>query len=189
VPERCELVVGLGNPGPEYHATRHNVGQTVVDLLARRLGGRFQALAGAVVAEAPGPAGRLLLAKPVAFMSGSGAAVARLLAALGLAPADIILTYDDLDLPLGTVRARQAGRHGGHNGVRSVLEALGTEDVRRVKVGIGRPAARQDVVEWVLGPFSAAEREALPAVLDRAADLVLALARAPRAAPGEPPRA
>jgi PTH1 family peptidyl-tRNA hydrolase len=181
-------VVGLGNPGPEYRDTRHNVGQAVVEHLAARLERPFLAERDGAVAEGPWEGGWLVLAKPEAFMNAAGPAVARVLKAVGLGPADLILTHDDLDLSFGRVRLRHGGRHGGHNGVRSVLETLGTEQIRRVKVGIGRPAERADTVDWVLTRFSPEEREALPAILARAADLVVALAREHGATDqGEPP--
>jgi PTH1 family peptidyl-tRNA hydrolase len=170
------VVVGLGNPGPTYRDTRHNVGQAVTDRLAERLGGHFHPRGPAMVAEAAGPEAPLYLAKPTGFMNVIGPGVARLLGDLGLDPAALIMVYDDLDLPFGTVRVRHRGRHGGHNGVRSVLEALETEEVRRVKVGIGRPASREEVSDWVLTGFTAEEREALPDVIERAADAALELA-------------
>jgi PTH1 family peptidyl-tRNA hydrolase len=99
-----------------------------------------------------------------------------LLRLLDAMPAALVVVYDDLDLPFGTVRTRQRGRHGGHHGMESVLTTLGTQEIRRVKVGVGRPATRDEVVDWVLTPFSDEEREALPGVLERAADAALGLA-------------
>ncbi len=177
-----QLVVGLGNPGPHYQETRHNVGQAVVDRLARRLRGRFRLRGSAGLAEVRWQGEPLYLAKPLAFMNAMGPGVARLLRDLGLDASALVLVHDDIDLPFGRVRIRMKGGHGGHNGVRSVIETLGTEDVRRVKVGIGRPARKDEVVDWVLAPFTDEEREALEAVLDRAADAVLELcARVDRA--------
>src|SRR5262245_14321736 len=105
-----------------------------------------------------------------------GPSVARLLDLLGLEPAALIVVYDDIDLPFGRVRVRHQGRHGGHNGVRSLIESLGTETFRRVKVGVGRPAGKDEVVDWVLTGFLPDEQEALPGVVERAADAVLELA-------------
>jgi PTH1 family peptidyl-tRNA hydrolase len=170
------VVVGLGNPGPAYHGTRHNVGYAVVECLAERLGGHFRGRGPAALAETEWAGQRLYLAEPVAFMNVVGPGVARLLHEITLAPSDLIVVYDDLDLPFGRVRARQRGGHGGHNGVRSVIEHLGTEEFRRVKVGIGRPPTRDEVVDWVLTEFTPEERQALPALVERAADAVLALA-------------
>jgi PTH1 family peptidyl-tRNA hydrolase len=171
-----QLVVGLGNPGPAYRSTRHNVGQAVADRLAERLGGRFQPRGPALVAGAHWRQAPLYLAKPMGFMNVVGPGVARLLGELGLDPGALILVHDDLDLPFGAVRVRHRGRHGGHNGVRSVLEALQTEAIRRVKIGIGRPATREEVTDWVLTAFTPEERDALPEVIERAADAALELA-------------
>lgn len=171
-----QLIVGLGNPGPEYRETRHNIGQTVVDHLAHRLGRRFRLRGPGVVAESEWGGQSLYLAKPVAFMNEIGSSVVRLLRSLDLDPPALIVVHDDLDLGFGRVRVRQKGRHGGHHGVRSVIDALGTEGFRRVKVGIGRPQRKEAVVDWVLTPFSPDERLALPALVERAANAALALA-------------
>lgn len=173
---RPQVIVGLGNPGPGYRETRHNVGQAVLDRLAARLGRRFRVRGPAALAEGEWEGTRLYLAKPVAFMNVIGLSVARLLRTLDLDPTALIVVHDDLDLAFGRVRVRQKGRHGGHNGVRSVIEALGTEGFRRVKIGIGRPASKEDVVDWVLTPFTSEEHRALPPLLDRAAEAALELA-------------
>jgi PTH1 family peptidyl-tRNA hydrolase len=170
------VIVGLGNPGREYAETRHNVGHRVVDALARRLDARFRLRGPAHVAEAVWDGTPLRLAKLVSFMNVSGPPLARLLRLLGAGPEQLVVVYDDLDLPFGTVRTRLRGRHGGHHGMESILATLGTHEVRRVKIGVGRPGSRGEVVDWVLTPFSAEEREALPGVIERAADAVLALA-------------
>jgi peptidyl-tRNA hydrolase, PTH1 family len=170
------VIVGLGNPGAEYRETRHNVGHRVVELLADRLDARFRLRGPAHVAETAWHGAPLHLAKVVSFMNVSGPPVARLLRLLDATPAALVVVYDDLDLPFGTVRTRQRGRHGGHHGIESILTTLGTQEVRRVKIGVGRPATRDEVVDWVLTPFSDEEREALPGVLERAADAALRLA-------------
>jgi PTH1 family peptidyl-tRNA hydrolase len=170
------VIVGLGNPGSEYRETRHNVGHQVVELLAERFDARFRRRGPAHLAEAEWHGAPLHLAKVVSFMNVSGPPVARLLRLLDAMPAALVVVYDDLDLPFGTVRTRQRGRHGGHHGMESVLTTLGTQEIRRVKVGVGRPATRDEVVDWVLTPFSDEEREALPGVLERAADAALGLA-------------
>jgi PTH1 family peptidyl-tRNA hydrolase len=172
-------VVGLGNPGPTYRETRHNLGHAVVDRLAERLGGRFRRRGPAAVAETEWAGEPLFLAKPAAFMNVVGPVVGHLLDDLGLGPAALVVVYDDLDLPFGRVRRRYRGRHGGHNGVRSLIEHLGTEAFRRVKIGIGRPASKDEVVGWVLTEFTPAEQEALPGVLEQAADAVLELLASP----------
>jgi PTH1 family peptidyl-tRNA hydrolase len=175
-PQVPQIIVGLGNPGPTYRAMRHNVGQAVVDRLAQRLGGQFRRRGPAALADARWAGEALYLAKPQSFMNVVGPPVARLLQDLGLEARGLIVVYDDLDLPFGRVRVRHQGRSGGHNGVRSLIEALGTDAFRRVKVGIGRPETRNEVVDWVLSEFTEEEREALPAIIERAADAVLELA-------------
>ena len=169
------LVVGLGNPGPRYELTRHNVGQLVVDELADRRGEAFRAhKANARVAETwlrPGAA-KLVLAKPNSFMNVSGGPVAGLARFYGV-PADrVVVVHDELDIPFDTIKLKVGGGHGGHNGVRDVAKALGTPDFPRVRVGIGRPAGRQDPADWVLDPFGATERKTLPILLADAADAV-----------------
>ena len=175
----AQAIIGLGNPGQEYRDTRHNVGQRVVDRLARQLHARFARASGHQVAEAEWQGERLYLVKPASFMNVSGPVVARVSRKLGLDPGDLIIVFDDLDLPLGKVRIRMKGSAGGHRGVRSVIDALGTDALRRVKVGIGRPAppgeARDRVVDHVLSPFYPDEREAIETACARAAELALEL--------------
>jgi len=170
------VIVGLGNPGADYRETRHNLGHQVVERLAERFRARFRLRGPAHVAAVTWGGTPLHLAKVVSFMNVSGPPVARLLRLLDATPAALVVVYDDLDLPFGTVRVRQRGRHGGHHGMESILTTLGTQEVRRVKIGVGRPATRDEVVDWVLTPFSAEEQEALPGVLERAADAALGLA-------------
>lgn len=169
------IVVGLGNPGPRYEATRHNVGQLVVDELATRRGESFKAhKAGARVVETwlrPGGA-KLILAKPNSFMNLSGGAVAGLAKFYGVPTERIVILHDELDLPFDTLKLKIGGGHGGHNGVRDVAKALGTPEFPRVRVGIGRPPGRQDAADWVLDPFGATERRALPVLVGDAADAV-----------------
>jgi PTH1 family peptidyl-tRNA hydrolase len=171
------VIVGLGNPGPEYRETRHNLGHRVVEELAERFDARFRLRGPAHVAETVWHGAPLHLAKLVSFMNLSGPPAARLLRLLDATPEQLVVVYDDLDLPFGTVRTRQRGRHGGHHGMESILTTLGTQEVRRVKIGVGRPATRDEVVDWVLTRFSNEEREALPGVIAHAADAALALAR------------
>lgn len=174
----ARVIVGLGNPGAEYRETRHNLGHRVVEELADRLDARFRLRGPAHVAEAVWNGAPLHLAKLVSFMNLSGPPAARLLRLLDVTPEQIVVVYDDLDLPFGTVRTRQRGRHGGHHGMESILTTLGTQEVRRVKIGVGRPATRDEVVDWVLTRFSDEEQAALPGVIERAADAALALAGA-----------
>ncbi|HWL77474.1 aminoacyl-tRNA hydrolase [Microbacterium sp.] len=169
------LVVGLGNPGPRFELTRHNVGQLVVDVLAERRGETFRThKANARVAETwlrPGGP-KLILAKPNTFMNVSGGVVAGLAKFYGIDPERVVVVHDELDIPFDTIKLKAGGGHGGHNGVRDVAKALGTSDFARVRVGIGRPNGRQDPADWVLDPFGATERKSLPMLLTDAADAV-----------------
>jgi PTH1 family peptidyl-tRNA hydrolase len=175
----ASIIVGLGNPGLAYAESRHNVGQMVVDALAARLGGRFRPWGPALVAKVQWWGVPLYLAKPTTFMNAAGPNVAWLLRNLSLDPSALIVVHDDMDLAFGRVRVRHKGRHGGHNGVRSLIEALGTEAFRRVKVGIGRPESREAVIDWVLTPFTPEERVALPPIVERAAEAALGLLGTP----------
>ncbi len=169
------LIVGLGNPGPRYELTRHNVGQLVLDELAARRGETFRAhKAQARVAETwlrPGGA-KLILAKPNTFMNVSGGPVAGLAKFYGIEPDHLVVVHDELDIPFDAIKLKIGGGHGGHNGVRDVAKALDTGDFARVRVGIGRPPGRQDAADWVLDPFGATERKNLPILLGDAADAV-----------------
>ncbi len=169
------LVVGLGNPGPRYELTRHNVGQLVVDELAARRSETLRAhKANARVAETwlrPGGA-KVVLAKPNSFMNVSGGPVSSLARFYDVPAERIVVVHDELDIPFDSLKLKVGGGHGGHNGVRDIAKALDTPDFPRVRVGIGRPPGRQDAADWVLDPFGAAERKELPLVLGDAADAV-----------------
>lgn len=172
------LIMGLGNPGPQYERTRHNVGQMVVDELASRMGAGFtHHRAGARVATGRlgigGP--RVVLAASTGYMNVSGRPTAALCRFYGLGPEDLIVVHDELDIPFDALRLKTGGGEGGHNGLKSITSALGTKDYRRVRVGIGRPPGRMDVADFVLKPFTKAEQEMLPLHVDRAADAVEAL--------------
>lgn len=173
----AHVVVGLGNPGPQYQGTRHNVGQRVLDALATRLKRVFRKDGRLLVAHAAWRGEPVHLVKPLAFMNVSGATVAAALRKLHADAADLILVYDDIDLPFGAVRTRMKGSSGGHKGVQSVIETLGTEQIRRVKVGIGRPEHKRHVPDHVLTMFEPEEEEAIAAAVERAADRVLELVR------------
>jgi PTH1 family peptidyl-tRNA hydrolase len=173
------VVAGLGNPGPEYRDTRHNVGQRVVDALARSLHRPWTREGQAMVARAQWRGDPLYLVKPQSFMNVAGRAVAAALHKLGAYPGDLVLVYDDIDMPLGAVRIRLKGGHGGHNGVRSVIEALGTSDIRRVKVGIGRPGDKAEVPDHVLTTFESHELPAVESAVSLACDRILSLLRTP----------
>jgi len=174
-----QAVVGLGNPGPEYRNTRHNVGQRVVDALAHRIHARFERDGGHAVARGRWQGEPLYLIKPGSFMNVTGPPVARLSRKLHLGPADLVIVFDDIDLPLGKVRVRLKGSAGGHNGVRSLIEAFATDELRRVKIGIGRPGRpgedREQVSDHVLSAFLPDEHDAIAEACDQAAQQVLKL--------------
>jgi PTH1 family peptidyl-tRNA hydrolase len=177
------LVVGLGNPGPAYAGNRHNVGQMVLDELARRAGTTFSSRsvggARAATAEArlgllpggvPGP--RVVLAKPSTYMNVSGGPVAGLVQYFGVDPDHVVVVHDELDIPFAELRLKIGGGEGGHNGLRDITKALGTKDYIRVRVGVGRPPGRMDAADFVLKDFGGPERKELPWLLDAAADAV-----------------
>ena len=166
------LVVGLGNPGPQYAKTRHNVGFMVADLLADRIGAAFKVhkRSGADVVTGRLAHRPVVLAKPRTFMNESGRQVGPLAKFYSVSPADVVVIHDDLDLDFGLIRLKTGGGEGGHNGLRSVANALGTKDFQRVRIGIGRPPGRKDPAAFVLEPFTAAERADVPALCEQAAD-------------------
>lgn len=172
------LVVGLGNPGAGYAFNRHNVGQMALDVLASRLGTGFKShKANASVAEGRLQAGgdKLILAKSHGYMNTSGGPVANLLKFFGLTTADLIVLHDELDIPPAEVRLKFGGGHGGHNGLRDIISATGTQDFARVRIGIGRPPGQQDAADFVLKDFSSTEKKELPLTLELAADAVEAV--------------
>ena len=168
------IVAGLGNPGPGYAGNRHNVGQMALDVLADRLSltfGRHKANAAVAEGRRPGHA-RFVLAKPSTFMNLSGGPVAALLTFYKVPPERLIVLHDELDIPFDELRLKHGGGHGGHNGLRDIIARLGTGDFTRVRLGIGRPPGRQPAADFVLRDFTATEREALPVLLEDAADAV-----------------
>ncbi len=172
------LVAGLGNPGPEYARTRHNVGFQVVDRLAAEAGARLRAARfGAQAARADLSGIPVLLVKPQAFMNLSGPTVAAWLEATALPPARLVLVHDDLDLRLGRLRVVRSAGPGGHRGVISVQESLGTQTFPRVRVGIGRPLEGQETADRVLEQFAAEELPVVAEVVERAAAAVRTLIR------------
>ena len=177
MPPGPALVVGLGNPGPDYAATRHNVGFRVVELLAARAGGgRFgKHRTNADVLEGRLAGRKVVLAKPRTYMNVSGAPVAGLLRYFSVAPQDLVVVHDELDLGFGVIRLKLGGGEGGHNGLRSISQSLGTKDYLRVRFGIGRPPGRQDPADYVLRRFSGAEGKELDLAVDLAADAAEAL--------------
>ncbi|GAA2686552.1 aminoacyl-tRNA hydrolase [Streptomyces lunalinharesii] len=174
------LIVGLGNPGPEYAGNRHNVGFMVADLLAERMGGRFKAhKTRAQVVEGrigpPGPSNRrVVVAKPSSFMNLSGGPTTALRDFFKVPVANIVAVHDELDIDYGTLRLKLGGGDNGHNGLKSITKSLGAE-YHRVRFGIGRPPGRMPVADFVLKDFSSAERKELAYFVDRAADAVEAL--------------
>ncbi|MEV0548352.1 aminoacyl-tRNA hydrolase [Nocardia salmonicida] len=168
------LVVGLGNPGPEYERTRHNVGFLVADVLAERIGGRFAVhkKSGADLLQARLDGRQILLAKPRTFMNLSGRPVAALAKFFSVPVDQVIVVHDELDLPFGTLKLKQGGGEGGHNGLRSISQALTTKEYLRTRIGIGRPPGRQDPADYVLKPFAAPERKEVPVIVEQAADAV-----------------
>lgn len=171
------LVVGLGNPGPDYSETRHNVGFRVVELLAARAGGgKFSKhKSNSDVLEGRLAGRRVVLAKPRTYMNVSGGPVAGLVKYFSVAPVDLIVVHDDLDLGFGVIRVKLGGGEGGHNGLRSITSSIGTRDYLRVRFGIGRPPGRQDPADFVLKRFSGAEKKELEFGVDLAADAAEAL--------------
>lgn len=168
------LIVGLGNPGPKYAATRHNIGFAVVDGLAVQLGARLarhkraMALAAEGRLGTPGTGESVVLLEPLSFMNESGGPVKALMGFYGVDAAQLIVIHDELDLPLGSIRTKLGGGDNGHNGLRSIRSSLGSGDFFRVRVGIGRPTGRQDPADYVLSGFGSAERVELPALTERA---------------------
>ena len=171
------LVVGLGNPGPEYAETRHNVGFRVVELLAARAGGgRFSRhRTNADVLEGRLAGRRVVFAKPRTYMNVSGGPVAGLVKYFSVPPADLVVVHDDLDLGFGVIRLKFGGGEGGHNGLRSISSSIGARDYLRVRFGIGRPPGRQDPADYVLKRFSGPEKKELELAVDLAADATEAL--------------
>ncbi|MCJ0700038.1 aminoacyl-tRNA hydrolase [Frigoribacterium sp. CFBP9039] len=169
------LVVGLGNPGPGYAGNRHNVGQMVLAELAHRLSVGFKRhRTNATVAEGrlvPGGP-RFVLAKPDTFMNVSGGPVQALLRFYDLDVSRLIVVHDELDIDFDTLKLKHGGGHGGHNGLRDIIAATGSNEFTRVRVGIGRPPGRQPAADFVLKDFAASERQNLPILLADAADAV-----------------
>lgn len=167
-----QLLVGLGNPGPTYGQTRHNIGYLVADRLAARLGSTFKVhkRSGAEIVTGRVCGHPVVLAKPRTYMNESGRQVGPLAKFYSVPPADVVVIHDDLDLDFGCIRLKRGGGEGGHNGLRSVVAALGTKDFQRVRIGIGRPPGRKDPAAFVLEKFNSAERAEVPAICEQAAD-------------------
>ncbi|MDX2294899.1 MULTISPECIES: aminoacyl-tRNA hydrolase [Streptomyces] len=172
------LIVGLGNPGPEYAGNRHNIGFMVVDLLAERIGGKFkraQKAQAQVVEGRLGPVGpanrRVVLAKPMSYMNLSGGPVTALRDFYKVPTAHVVAVHDELDIDYATLRLKLGGGDNGHNGLKSMTKSMGP-DYHRVRCGIGRPPGRMQVADFVLKDFSSTERKELDWFVDRSADAV-----------------
>ena len=179
VSDETWLVVGLGNPGPQYAGNRHNVGAMVVDELARRAGATLRAHKSGARAESvrlTPPGGglgpRVIIATPTSYMNVTGGQTKALASFFSVDLDHLVVVHDELDIPFAEVRLKRGGGEGGHNGLRSISSSLGTKDYHRVRVGIGRPPGRMDVADFVLKDFAKTEREELPFLLDGAADAV-----------------
>lgn len=171
-------MIGLGNPGVQYERTRHNAGFAVLAVLAERHGVRFRrAMLGGKgeTASISLPGKSLTLLRPTTFMNLSGESVRPLMRKEGFGPADMVLVYDDMDVPLGRLRLRPGGSAGGHRGVSSVIAAVGSDTIARVRVGIGRPGEGLDAAEYVLSTIPPQERPAWETSVERAADAVWAI--------------
>lgn len=171
------LIVGLGNPGKQYEHTRHNCGFRAIDVLAQKLNckvdkSKFQGLYG----QTQYNGAKLYLLKPLTFMNLSGRSLLQLSAYYSIPPQRIIVLFDDISLPLGKLRIRGNGSAGGHNGIKSIISELGSQDFPRVKIGVGAKAhPEQDLADWVLSGFTKDEEKILLTALDRAADAALSI--------------
>ncbi|WLP91789.1 aminoacyl-tRNA hydrolase [Gordonia sp. NB41Y] len=169
-----KLIVGLGNPGPKYEKTRHNIGAMVADRLVAAAGERYTVhkRSGAEVASVPLAGGSVLVAKARTYMNETGRQIGPLAAFYKVAPADLIVLHDELDIDFGLVRLKRGGGEGGHNGLRSISQAIGTRDYLRVRLGIGRPPGRQDPADYVLKPFPSGARDEVDLLITNGADAV-----------------
>jgi PTH1 family peptidyl-tRNA hydrolase len=171
------MVVGLGNPGPRYSESRHNLGFRVVDELARRWGSPgFKAKFGGELATGTMSRDKVVYFKPMEFMNVSGYAVQRAADFYGIEPERMIVVHDEIDLPFARLRVKSGGGHGGHNGVRSLVEQLGSGDFQRVRIGVGKPAGGGGA-SWVLGDFPPEQASQLPELIERASDAVEAIVK------------
>lgn len=173
------LIVGLGNPGPQYAKTRHNIGFMVADVLAARIGAAFTVhkKSGAEVVTGHLGGRPVVLAKPRTYMNESGRQVGPLARFYSVPPADVVVVHDELDIDFGKIKLKLGGGEGGHNGLRSVANSLGTKDFHRVRIGIGRPPGRKDPAAFVLEPFNSTERAEVPLICELAADAAELLIR------------
>lgn len=174
------LIVGLGNPGSRYEKTRHNIGFEVVEAFARRFRLDFDEHERDALTGRGRVAGNsVMVAKPLTYMNLSGSAVQKLLRAYGEPPQEMIVIYDDVDLPLGRIRIKERGSAGTHNGMRSIISSIGTEDFPRLRIGVRGETydQKRDLADYVLEAFEAAEQETLRDTIERATDALLLFAR------------
>jgi peptidyl-tRNA hydrolase, PTH1 family len=172
------LVVGLGNPGDEYRGSRHNLGAEVVELLAERHGGRLRKCKErALVDEVTIDGRRVALAVPVTYVNDSGNAVGALVRRFGVDPEQLVVVHDELDLPVAELRVKSGGGLAGHNGLRSIVDHLHTEDFQRVRIGVGKPVSKERGADHVLNRFGKRERAEVDVTVEQAADAVETIAR------------
>ena len=170
------IILGLGNPGQEYAGHRHNIGFWCADQVARRMGVRMRRSGQAMAAVGQLAGVPVALATPRTFMNRSGRAARELLALHGREPEDLVVLHDDVELPLGKLRVKEGGGHGGHNGLRSIIEVTGSRDFLRIRLGVGRPEdRREDLADWVLSDFGLGERPVARELAERGADAVEAV--------------
>ena len=173
-----KMIAGLGNPGTEYTQTKHNVGFMLLDALAKHLEApEWKTKRDALVTETRIGAEKALLVKPLTYMNDSGRAIGPLLTWYKLRPEDLIVAYDDMDIPVGMIRIRKKGSAGGHNGIKSVLYHVQDENFSRVRIGIGRPPVGWTVIKHVLTPFSPDDRILIDEVIDRLVPAVECIVR------------
>ncbi|HKA92907.1 MAG TPA: aminoacyl-tRNA hydrolase [Acidimicrobiia bacterium] len=172
------LVVGLGNPGDEYRKSRHNLGAEVVELLAERHGGRLRKRKErALVDEVTIDGKRVTLAVPLTYVNDSGHAVGALVRRFGVTPEELVVVHDELDLPVAELKVKSGGGLAGHNGLRSIVEHLHTQDFQRVRLGVGKPVSKEHGADHVLNRFGKRERAEVDVTVEQAADAVEAIAR------------
>jgi PTH1 family peptidyl-tRNA hydrolase len=171
------LVVGLGNPGTEYISTRHNIGFLVAERIADRFGIKFRiAPSNALIADMHDVDRRILIVKPQTFMNSSGRTVKMLRDCFDVPVDRILIVHDDMDVPFGEVRLKEAGGSAGHKGLQSVIDELGTEDFKRLRLGIGRPPGKKDPSDFVLEPFKSGEKKELDFVIEEATEIAVKVA-------------
>jgi peptidyl-tRNA hydrolase, PTH1 family len=172
------LVVGLGNPGDEYRGSRHNVGADVVELLAERHGGRLRKRKErALVDEVTIDGGRVALAVPLTYVNDSGLAVGALVRRFGVSPEQLVIVHDELDLPVAQLKVKSGGGLAGHNGLRSIVTHLHSQDFQRVRIGVGKPVTKERGADHVLNRFGKRERAEVDVTVEQAADAVEAIVR------------